>query len=352
MNLNDQKIAYAPYSNKLNLPGDRRRFVFYANERKIKYEKANINELYDIVYVTYGSNLSAWITYKKKNPTVKIIFELIDSYLIQNDSLLTRFKGFIKFITGKENRFFFNYKSAITEMISLSDAVVCSSDIQKADILKFNKNVHVSLDYFSNDISHYKKDYKTNSKIKLVWEGQAYTAANLALLNEVLGNIKDDVEIYVITDPSASYYLNLYKVKTKKILKNLKFNYHFVPWQQENISKIIANCDLAVIPIIPGDTFSWNKPENKLLFFWEIGIPALTSNTPSYKRVMDIAGINLYCSSADEWIDKINYFSNSKDSFKKEIANISSKYIKKYHSKEVVLQKWDFIFESLEIVSN
>ena len=358
MNWNDVKIAYVPYSKNLMSPGDRRRFAFYANERQIKYELADPKNIYDIVYLTYGCDLSAWIAYKKKNQSVKIVFELIDSYLFEDDSLLmkshmskkiqTALKGFIRYAIGRESKFFFNYKSALLQMISISDAVVCSTDLQRNDLLKLNNNVHISLDYFSDDITTHKKTHKVGSKIKLVWEGQPYTASNLVLLNEVLKKIKNNVEVYVITDATANYYFNLYKVKITKILKEFKFNYHFIPWDKENISNIIASCDLAVIPIVPGDDFVWNKPENKLLFFWEIGIPTLTSNTPAYKRVMDIAGLDFYCSSSNEWLNKIQNFSNSSESYKQNIVDISSRYISKFHSKEGVLKKWDLIFESLQ----
>ena len=37
------------------------------------------------------------------------------------------------------------------------------------------------------------------------------------------------------------------------------------------------------------------KPENKLIFFWKMGMPTITYATESYKNVMDDAEINLYC---------------------------------------------------------
>ena len=74
------KVAYSPYSDNLDAPADRRRFVFYANEREIKFERADSKCIYDIVYLTYGCDLGVWIDYKRRNPSVKIIFELIIRY--------------------------------------------------------------------------------------------------------------------------------------------------------------------------------------------------------------------------------------------------------------------------------
>lgn len=348
MNLSRLRVGYTPYNQSFNSPGDRRRFIFYANERQINFEIANPKSLYDIVYLTNGCDLGAWISYKKKNKSTKLIFELIDSYFDQPLTLYTVFKGIIKFLVGRDSKIFLNYKSAILEIIKLSDAVVCSTESQKKDILKLNTNVHVSLDYFSNDITTFKNSYSVDTKIKLVWEGQAVTANNLLLLNNVLGKLKHKVEIYVITDINANLYFNLYKLKTSKILKDFNFKYRFIAWDLKTISKEIANCDLAVIPIFRKNSFAWNKPENKLLFFWEIGIPTLTTDTPAYKRVMDTAGIKFYCSTPEEWLKKIQEFCDSNEKNKQNIVNLSREYLNKYHSKKVILKKWDLIFKSIE----
>ena len=145
-------IGYTPYNTNLNVPGDRRRFIFYAHEKNLKFEIANPNVTYDVIYVTYGSDISTWINYKIKNPTVKLIFELIDSYVFESLSFKTLFRGSIRYLQNKESKFWFNYKSALFKIITLADAIVCSSIIQKNFLLKYNKNIHISLDYFTNDI--------------------------------------------------------------------------------------------------------------------------------------------------------------------------------------------------------
>ena len=347
MILSEKKVAYASYSANLDAPGDRRRFVFYAKERNIKFERADTQFIYDVVYLTYGCDLGAWIAYKKRNPSVKIIFELIDSYLLQSSNILTTFKGPVRFLMGHESRLFLNYKSALNEIISLSDAVVCATEMQKNMMSRFNKNIHISLDYFKNDIKVRKNDYKIKNKIKIVWEGQPYWVKNLILLNNVFENFDFDFEVNIITDKTANYYLGLQKIETSKTLKKLKFKYNFIPWQYENISNLLADCDLAIIPIDTSDSFSFNKPENKLLFFWEIGLPVLTSNTPAYKRVMDLAGIDCYCSTFDDWQEKIKRFTDSDESQIKILVDQADSYLKKFHSKELILNKWDLLFKSI-----
>ena len=93
----------------------------------------------------------------------------------------------------------------------------------------------------------------------------------------------------------------------------------------------------------------WNKPENKLLLLWEIGIPTLTSATPAYKHVMDAAGLDLYCSSSDEWVRKIDEYMKSSIEYKKAIVEKANDYLRKFHNKNEILKNWDEIFNSLQI---
>lgn len=347
MNWDSIKIAYFPYHKDLIVPGDRRRFVFYASERKIKFELANPLKKYDIVYLTYGCNLSVWIKYKKKNPEVKFVFELIDSYLFEDIGILTMFRGVTRYLLGKESALWLDYKAALRKLISICDAVVCSTHAQKIDILQFNKNIHISLDAFSHDVTHHKNSFENRRRLKLVWEGQAYTVKNLLMLNDVFEKLKDKIELYIITDPRIKSPVNWFDTITNDILKTLKCQYHLVNWTKNSFSEMISNADLAIIPIEPKCAMMWNKPENKLLLFWEIGLPTLTSNTPTYKRVMDCAGIDFYCASSGEWLQKIEEYMESSLEYRNSISEKMRYYLQRFHSKDEILRKWDLIFESL-----
>lgn len=349
MNWAGIRIAYAPYNTDLIVPGDRRRFVFYANERKIRFDLADPLKIYDIVYLTYGCNLSTWIEYKKKNPDVKFVFELIDSYLLENTSILTIFRGVTRYLLGKESALWLSYKSALRKMISIADVVVCSTQPQRANMLRFNNNIHISLDYFSNDITRRKTSLKSSRKFKLVWEGQAYTVNNLLLLNDVFEKLGDEVELYIITDPVIKSPLKIFDKKTNSILKALKCKYNLLDWDKSSFSEDIANADLAIIPIASDNPMMWNKPENKLLLLWEIGIPTLTSDTPAYKRVMDMAGLDFYCASSDEWVQKITEYVNSSIEYRKTLVEKANDYLHKFHNKDEILKNWDSIFNSLQM---
>jgi len=275
------------------------------------------------------------------------VFELIDSYLLEGASVLTAIRGVTRYLLGKEAKLWIDYKIALRKMVSIADAVVCSTHVQKMDMLRFNKNIHISLDYFSNEIIHYKSSLESGKKLKLVWEGQAYTVKNLLLLNSVLYKLKDRVELFIITDPIIRFPFGIFDKKTDGILKRLKCEYHLLDWQSNNFSEIISNADLAIIPILSEHLMMWNKPENKLLLMWEIGIPTLTSDTPAYKRVMDVAGLDLCCASSDEWMSKIEEYINSSMENRRKIVNMADDYLCKFHNKDIILKNWDAVFDSL-----
>ena len=72
----------------------------------------------------------------------------------------------------------------------------------------------------------------------------------------------------------------------RKVFNSVKLHL----WDESTCSDIIRNCDLAVIPIDLSDPFAFGKPENKLLLFWGMGMPVVTSAIPAYVRAMQAVG--------------------------------------------------------------
>lgn len=343
------RIAYWPYSQECSGPGDRRRFIFYAKERNIQYEIACADKEYDLVYLTVGCNIYDWLQYKKKYPKVKMIFEVVDSYFLEGLNFFTAARGITKFLIGKESRLYFDYRVAIKKMLHVADAIICSTPIQREFLLHCNNNVHVSLDFFEDDITHRKTNYSTGKKLKLVWEGQTYTAHNLLYLKDVLKSVSDKVELHIITDPVIKFPFKIFNKKTATMLSSLQCEYYLHDWNKATFSKIIADMDMAIIPLNSKKygTITMNKPENKLLLFWQIGIPVLTSESPAYKRVMDKAGLSFYCKTKEDWLKKIVDFINSSEECKNDEMKKASKYLDMHHSKEKIIENWDKIFSSL-----
>lgn len=348
LNWSKIRIGYRPNHKDLSGAGDRRRFVFYAKERGISFEIADPSKQYDVLYLTYGCNITQWMAYKKANPNTKIVFEMVDSYLLEGVGFFVLSRGIVRFITKRESKLYLNYKNAIRKMISVCDAIVCSTPIQMEGISQYNKNVHISLDYFSDDITQYKTSYKSSGKLKLVWEGQGYTVRNLLAINDALGELKDEIELHIVTDPILRFPIKIFNKKTSRILSGLKCEYHIYNWTRQSFSEIITSSDLAIIPI-SGIKMMRNKPENKLLLLWEMGIPVLTSDTPAYERVMDKAGLDFYCRNNEEWVRKIRRYKEDTEDKRKSYMSTAAKYLRENHTKDIILKKWDAIFDSVLI---
>jgi len=347
MNFKGYKIGFWPYAPGLDKAGDRRRFVFYAREKNLNFEIARKEKPYDIIYLSMGCNISDWLKYKKKFPETKLVFEVIDSYFLQRPSLITKLKGLVRFVTRKESKLYLNYQSAILNLIKAADAVVCSSTTQQDFLFKYNKNVHISLDYFLDDISHTKKTLPGSGKLKLVWEGQAFTVHNLLKIKDVFKRLADKVELHVITDPVVVFPFKIFNKKTSSILSQIECDQYFYEWRKDTFSKIITEADLAIIPIGANDELHWNKPENKLLLFWQIGIPVLTSPTPAYSKALKSAGLPCLCDEVNDWIDKIEDYIKMNDAQRIEWVEKANVYLANTHTKEMILQNWDKIFLSL-----
>ncbi len=349
MNLRNYKIGYVPYTEAGKGPGDRRRFIFYARENELNYEEAIFDKEYDIVYLTTKCSISQWINYKKKYPAAKIVYEIIDTYYLEGINFFTLFRGLVYFLTGREKKIYPDYRKAIIKMLKAADAVVCSTPVQEAYLRRYNANIHISLDYFLNDITCKKNNYQSNGKLKLVWEGQSYTVHHLLSINEVFKKLANQVEIHIITDSDIKYPFKIFNKKTASLLSALACTYYLHEWEKDTFSKIIAQADLAIIPLENNKygRLDLNKPENKLLLFWQIGIPVITSASPAYCRVMDKAGLPLYCNNINQWEEKIEGFIQQSEESRVLLTQKASDYIEKYHSKEIILEKWDKIFLSL-----
>jgi len=129
--LSKKNICYLSYSKSLQAPADRRRFVWFASNNNLIFSSTlNFNIDYDVLYVTYSSNLLQVLRYKKLFPNVKLIFELIDGHLVDS-SVNSYKKGVGRFLSGKNSSFTFDIRKLILKVIEKSDAVVCSSELQE-----------------------------------------------------------------------------------------------------------------------------------------------------------------------------------------------------------------------------
>ena len=344
--ISDLRIGYVPNSPHLSAPGDRRRFVNYVNIKKIKYEIADPEKKYDAVVVSERADLSVWSRYQGG----ALIYDFIDSYLaIPRTDIKGIFRGLAKFITKQSRYLQLDHWRAIELMCQRSSAVICSTDEQKQDISRFCTNVHVILDSHSKETTTKKQIYSSSKPFRLVWEGLPHTLDSLFVIKRALEKMSSHypIELYLLTDLEYFRYLGKYgRTKTIRTAQQIMPNVKLIQWEPETAADIICSCDLAIIPINLSDPFALGKPENKLILFWRLGMPVLTSSTPAYLRAMSAAGLSMTCSNFDEWEVALGTYIS--DEFaRQEAGRLGQKCVEDLYSESELIAKWDAVFKSV-----
>lgn len=343
-NLSELKIGYAPNSLDLQESGDRRRFCSYAKHKGFQFEIADVSKDYDIVFLTYHCDIPKWIEYKKRRGSkTYLIYELVDSYLSEDRNYKSKLRGVLKYLDKSSSKLYKDYRTGIIELASIADAIVCTTQANKKLFSQYCPNVHVILDVVDEEVETKKQDFHINGKLKLVWEGQCVTVHNILQIADVLNELKEQVELHVITDPNYYRYSKKYiKRPTEEILAPVQCDKYFYKWETSTFSDRICEGDLAIIPIDMGNKMAVGKPENKLILFWNHRIPTMVSATPSYVETMDKAGLNGYlCSNAQDWKDNLKHYIELSSNDRNQQAEQACNFAATNHSKLVRFREWD-----------
>ena len=349
MDLTNLSIGYLPYSKDYEKPGDKRRFVHYAKNKNLEFEIADPSKKYDLVVLTQAADLSVWPDYDLNGET-KIVYEAINSYLaVPKNEIKGRLRGLAKYVSGKSKYLRLDEWKAIESMCSRADAVICSTKEQADDIKPFCNNVHQILDVHSAFSNRVKKDYKSDKVFNIVWEGMGDNAYQFKFLKNVFSELqtRHEIALHFVTDLSYFKYLGKYgETYTSDIVKGLCKRVYLYEWNELMCSEIICSTDLAIIPIDLTNPLVVGKPENKLLLFWRMGVPTITSSTPAYERAMTQAGTSMTCSSEKEWVTTLDkYITNEKS--RREAGLAGKKIADSQYSEESTLRQWDDLFESV-----
>jgi len=343
------RIGYYGYSSDFSHPADRRRIAFWAKDRGhdlVSNESSNV----DLIVLSERANLRFLNRQKPKAP---VIFDLIDAYFIRdkllNDSLRGTLKVATKQISGPPNLF----SSMVKELANAASAVICSSTEQQALIQNRFGNVHAILD--SHDefpLIKFSKRSPSESP-GLLWEGMAATLSGLKQLEQpiIFSQHHEKLRVNILTDIIYFRALGKYaparsEALLQKQIGKISAPFKITPWTITNLVDMALVSSFSVIPINMRSPLQVLKPENRLLIMWRLGLPCLTSATPSYLRVAGEAGVETVCSNESEWIEKIDQVI-SDDAFAEFVVNSGQKYLKNHHNREMLLKKWDRAVESV-----
>jgi len=343
------KIGYSTLRDDPSGPGDRRRFLAYASQRALPWEVARPGERYDLVVSSMGGDLGAWSRLPRHT---KLVLDLVDSYLaVPGLDPRALFRGLFKFAIGHTRRLHLDYRRLIEASCRRADAVVCTTEEQRRQLLPYCSNVHVILDFQSEVARRVKRDYARGEIFHLVWEG---LGLNVPTLREFAGvfrtlSARHPIALHLVTDLEyARGSTHFWMRPTQHLVRELfgSDRVHLYDWNADMLSVVCTACDMAVIPIPLDTPFLRGKPENKLVLFWRMGMPVVTSATPAYERAMAGAGLTMTCRTPDEWVAVLERYRED-EAARREAGERGSAYAGEAYSEASITKKWDAVLTSV-----
>ena len=343
------KVGYVGYSKDLQHPADRRRIASWADESEIELEITNPIES-EVLILSNSANFSYWM----KRAHQPIVLDLVDGYLGEYPSFVKDFlRNILRTLRGTSSFRWLTYTKHLQWACEHSDAVIVAGHEQRNEVLKYNSNVHVILDNFSEfDVPKIKEPgsrmnhQDPTSEKRIFWEGFGYTLKHFRILARELDSFlsENDFQMSLVTVlnfPRWGGYLG--NVKTQSVVQELFplswQRIEIVPWSIENILKHTEISRFAIIPIDKRDKFASLKSENKLLSMWYLGIPTLFSNIPSYSRAAIACGESAFCIPNEDWADGLIRI-NLKTLANSRISTEVLAYIQESHTKKVLSDRW------------
>ena len=347
--LNKLKIGYVAVSPNLRHPSDRRFFCYYAKRRKINFEIAQRGSRYDLLIVHECGDLTVW---QRTVPGTKVIFILENSYFaMPKFEFKNQLRGVSKFITRQHHSLQWSYTSTLERMCRRSDAVLCTTEEQRQSIQKFCPNIHVILAFQDGEVQKVKQNFKSGEVFKFVWEGMAGNLPAFLVIHDALKEIqkRHRFTLHLVTDIEYYRWLrNVSKASTKNLIRKVLDvdEVYLYEWNEEMFSTICTACDLALIPIPLDKPMYAGKPENKLLLFWRMGIPVVTSATPAYIRAMQGCGLSMTCQTTQDWVRVLERYMED-ETARREAGQAGMAYAAEAYGDEVLLKRLDNVFESV-----
>jgi hypothetical protein len=345
------KVGYWPLSSNLMSAGDRRRVVFWAQSRGHQLI-TDLSQKVDVIIASEKSNFNSQVFAKLNVP---LIFDLVDAYLSPLNAFDDLARGIAKNISGDISGGIRPFSQHVRDFCHRADAVICSSIEQETEIRPYCLNTHVILD--SHDEIPFNavkfSDFQGNKKNHILWEGQPATIRGVRSISSTLSRLtkSNDVHFDFVTDEIYYQFLGKYVKRNtlsllRKDLGEIRSNVCLTPWTLSNLLKSAERSSMAIIPVdlsIPMQRF---KPENRLLIMWRLGLPCLTSATPSYVRVSNEAGVNAVCKDSDAWLNN-SYRLIDDLEFAFDETRRGQNYLNSFHTSDILLDKWDKAVESV-----
>ena len=327
-NLLNMRIGWVVGRNG-NHPAVRWRFGAYAKLRGFVPIEATLKGSYDVVWLSQVADYTRWEKYPRSG--AKLILDLCDDYLSEpayTPKDTARELG--KFIFRQHTNLRFSFRNVVEAMCRRADAVVVGSDIQMEHVKPFCPEVVKIEDIHTDSLGCRKSDYPA--------------MANLAVIMPVLRRLAENhkLALHIVTNAKQYRFRDHFGRDVRRALEKAchGVQFYLYDWTNSMVSRILTGCDLAIIPLDIRDNFTSGKPANKLVFYWQLGVPVITSALQSYITEMEECSTIMYCRNEAEWHDMLErYFSS--ESARREAADRAVKYVECKYSESRIASEWD-----------
>jgi hypothetical protein len=344
------KIGYVPNSHDLGHPADRRRLVYWAKNRGHEII-LDLKQHHDVLVLSGRADLTVLKEPKSRTP---VVLDLVDGYLGKEHLWRDWLRGVGKIATGQNSGLPRPYRKIVGNACQLAQAVVCETAEQRETILPYCKNTHSILDFHEEfPMLQFNPNPSTKNLPALMWEGLPFTAKGLLQLRSSFSEISKSraISLEMVTDLEFPLFLGKYLSKpTQGLLGDIPAilgqDFKLTKWNLDAVIAAASRSHIAVLPLDPSGSLNPLKAENRLLMMWRIGLPVIASPSLAYIRVMKDTQINGISYCPDQWQSKILELMESVG-HRKEIVEKGQQYIRETHSKEIVLNAWDVLFESV-----
>ena len=340
------KILYLGNSPDCKLPSDRRRSFGFLKRINIKHKlyiefQKGVN--YDILISTIGADLNKVLIalpFAKK-----FVFDYSDNYLLEKSLFKNYLRLPINSLINKSRFCFKSYQKTVVELLTYADLVIYPSIDYKELLSRYNCKIFRITDFLETEVPKSIPNITSNS---LFWEGLSCNVSTLKDVCRSFHLIKSP-KLNVVTDPYYGPFSGkILKYNTKKKLHKYYKNIRFYEWSHDNLSNAIKRSSLGIIPLNRSNRFLFTKPENKLVFMWFMGLPAITSDSNSYCMLENKIGFNFTVSDKSDWNESIESFLGITNS--KEISDSIKNFAFNNYSDSIIMQNWIDALESFCVI--
>jgi hypothetical protein len=336
-------ILYLGNSQDGSAPGDRRRFLAFGqmmSNIKIYFrEEPGIS--FDILVYAIGGDLVKALALSGSIP--KLVVDYSNHYLVEKSWFKSLVRNQFFTLTKGHDCSYLTYRKSLKEVIRRADLVIYPSVSHEMELSILNNSMERLTDYFGRET--FSSEVQSVFKRKLFWEGQAVNLRTLEALAPIV-NSKNNLNLNVVSDPY--FGSRFFRKSSANYCSRMFSNVVFDSWSAGNVGRAASKSALGVIPLDLSDDFIASKPENKLVYMWLLGLPALCSPSASYRMLAQKTSIDFICSSLNDWDVGIDtYLSNGR--YRNETAAFLNDYAKKNYDDNAQYLKWKNAFEKHNI---